>query len=812
MALLASTLVASGFPSPSEAPAQTSAFPGWNSINKIYFDPDEDTGLDAYLADGTADLEKQLESVRPDSFVVTTTPPSGAAVRVRVQRELPAFANKNDNAFRLVSDETGITITGKTPLAARHGIYAMLHVLGFRWFFPHPAWEVVPAYLAPVSFGGAVQAPPFKERSLVTPMGFLTATDTGREATRLWNARNRMTSTETYRAYHSWEAISPLEETARESPSAVCYNANGTPRNLRPSAPLVVDRAKRYGYDYFRVPTLARELKMAAPIDPEDGAPKCPEWTRPDGTIDTQKATDGVIGLANEVARHLQATRPGKYAGVMSYNVYSEVPMIPLEPNLYVEVATDFGTVGTDKSFSERLAGFKSKGVMTGVYEWFNVWQYTHDRPYGPGAMKNKLQSIATGASGGATVFNSEAGNNWGPKGRAYWLASRLLWKPNTNTDLLLNDFYSKAFGPAQEPMKRYFHRLDTQMLTDRVYGLSFRDLDEALELASQAGDAKVADRIRQLVLYTYYDWRWGAGTTSGYPFNLEEMKALYSYVWRLTNLHLITVKPEKGVVSKRLRENFGLSDEEISQLENKTPPSASEVRGKLNEALGSWTGTLVDAQFVDPARLMLTASPSDKASTSASYGGWQNASVMVPSTGSETVTAYINCPCPTPQVVTWSGPDQNLITRLTVDSSCEVQACRFDLATTVGGMYRLVMPAPNMSVKLDRPAAHDLSENTTMGGTLKGLAVGPAAAYFHVPSGTASLVVGTGAGNLRLTSPSGAATVLSDDEYGVTNPQPGLWRVDLDDTGVASPRAVWLLGVPPLLWNNPDQLLTSQS
>lgn len=560
---------------------------GWDSITTIYYNPQEDTGPEPYLAAGAADLEGQLELVRPNSFSITTTSPSTPAVRLLVLPPLRQYANWSDDSFALASGADGITITGKTSLAVRHGVYRLLDTLGFRWFFPHPAWSVVPGTLAPVTFTPEVQTPAYQERKISTPAGFLVATEKGRDLHRLWRARNLLDSGVSYPAHHSYEAFAPLKEMAAEHPDAVCTDASGTPQNVRPSAAVVLERAKNWANGYFDKPTALKQGWMAVPISPTDGGQRCPEWTKPDGKVDYQKATDAVFGLASGVARHLQTARPGKYASILSYNVYSSLPSIPLEPNLFVLVTGDLGVVGTKLTVAERLDGFRARGVKTGVYEYLNVWQYTHDRPYGAGKMQEKLDSLVVGASSGATTYVAEGGDNWGAKGRTYWLASRLFWSPNTGFDRPLEDFYGKAFGAAKAPMKRYFARLDAQGPSFALRP-AFVDLDEALRLAAGAGETDVEERIRHLVLYTYYDWRWGRGISDDYAFGVEEMKALYNYVWRVTNLHIISVKPEKGAIAKKLGDRFGLSNGQLAALEDTAPPTESEVRHLLDDALRS--------------------------------------------------------------------------------------------------------------------------------------------------------------------------------------------------------------------------------
>ena len=49
----------------------------------------------------------------------------------------------------------------------------------------------------------------------------------------------------------------------------------------------------------------------------------------------------------------------------------------------------------------------------------------------------------------------------WAYHGPSLYLASRIMWDPSLNADALLDDYFTKFYGPAAEPMRSHFDRLE---------------------------------------------------------------------------------------------------------------------------------------------------------------------------------------------------------------------------------------------------------------------------------------------------------------------------------------------------------------
>ena len=122
------------------------------------------------------------------------------------------------------------------------------------------------------------------------------------------------------------------------------------------------------------------------------------------------------------------------------------------------------------------------------------------------GNLKYIREMIPKLAAKGAQSFNCESGSNWGPHGRGYYIANKLMWNPQADVDALLEDFYTRAFGPAAPVMQRYYERVDPgnrPLMSEQLLAWAFRDIDEAAKLAHERPD--VLARIDHLKQYLHY-------------------------------------------------------------------------------------------------------------------------------------------------------------------------------------------------------------------------------------------------------------------------------------------------------------------
>lgn len=133
--------------SPFAPKTQAVGWPGWGGINTIYYNAAQDNATNKFLVKAAAELRDNLQKTGKTLTITTASRPVSGSIYLEVNPAHPELAGRGDEAFKLYADANGIYITGKTALAVRHGAYALLEKLGFRWFFEHAAWWVKPAVL-----------------------------------------------------------------------------------------------------------------------------------------------------------------------------------------------------------------------------------------------------------------------------------------------------------------------------------------------------------------------------------------------------------------------------------------------------------------------------------------------------------------------------------------------------------------------------------------------------------------------------------------------------------------------------------------
>ena len=390
---------------------------------------------------------------------------------------------------------------GATAKGVSHAVFTFLKRLGCRWFFPAPEWTVIPKHERVIADFTIVDRPAILSRRIGMGFGYFDRRE-GRVQREYesWKRRNRMA--QSFRTYtgHAWQSI-VLENTkifdAHPEYLALVKGKRRGPQ-LCVSHPKVRELATAWALRRLRI---RPELDMVS-METSDGLNHCEcDSCRAMGTV-----SDRAFGLANEVARAVQREFPGKMVGMLAYSDHSVPPSGGLEPNVYVRSTA--GYIHGKFTFEELMKLWRAKTDNYGFYEYYSVWQW--DRDQLPGGRANDMEyltrRIRQYRHAGATSILGEASNSWGLHGRGYYLASQMMWNPDSDPHAILNDFYQRAFGPAAKVMQRYYERFDRSnqpLMSTHLLGVGFRDIDEASRLASN--DAGIQSRLNHLKQYLHY-------------------------------------------------------------------------------------------------------------------------------------------------------------------------------------------------------------------------------------------------------------------------------------------------------------------
>jgi len=445
-----------------------------------------------------ATLAHQLQRISGARFEVKTGL-SKAGVLLRI--EAPARQGILDRErYSIRTHDKGVVLTGTTPLALEHAAWDLLHRLGYRQFFPGRTWEVVPRLDTVRLDVNVTESPDFHFRRIWYGFG---TWGYNREPWEDWVRKNRLGGGLQVRSGHAYGGIiSAKRKVFAQHPEY--YALIDGERRIRPQAKLCIGNpglrktVVEYANEYFDRNPDADCISM----DPSDGG----GWCECEPCRKIGPPSDRALLLANQVADAVKPRRVGMYA----YAQHSPPPSIRVRPNVIINVATAFIRGGY--TLDELISGWAAQGATLGIREYYSV--HTWDRDL-PGAARGSnldylAKTIPDFHRQGARFLNAESSDNWGCNGLGYYFASRVLWDVDAakRRDEIVEDFLTKAFGPAEEPMRRFYELIDgsnkrARLVNEDLLARMYRQLAAARRLTKPNSPQQA--RIDDLILYTRY-------------------------------------------------------------------------------------------------------------------------------------------------------------------------------------------------------------------------------------------------------------------------------------------------------------------
>lgn len=412
-----------------------------------------------------------------------------------------------------------LIITGADARGISHGIYALLHSLGCRWYYPGDLWAVVPPPARSLSVAfEEIGGPDFYiQRRIWVGHGLHLATTGGDFPA--WCRRNGMAQPFDVAIAHSWIGLDPANDFTNHPEWFALVN--GERKTSKPcySHPGVTERAKQTALNHFRNNPKSMMISVSAPdglgfcscdlckkvakVDELYEAQGVLFGRQPDGT-EVSIASETIFNMANEVAKAVATEFPDKLIGIMAYSGYAHPPSFKLEPNIYLEVTAGYRR--TPLTLPEQMTELGLKASALGVYEYYDVEQWSWDKP--GSARASQLDSLQAAMRfyyrNNVRSVSGEMSNNFAPNGIGYYSIARMLWDADTDVRLLEESFYRDCFGPAAPAIKPLYRRWESgQGFDDRALSLAYRDLAEASKLA--AGNQVQRDRVDRLRMYAHF-------------------------------------------------------------------------------------------------------------------------------------------------------------------------------------------------------------------------------------------------------------------------------------------------------------------
>jgi hypothetical protein len=121
----------------------------------------------------------------------------------------------------------------------------------------------------------------------------------------------------------------------------------------------------------------------------------------------------------------------------------------------------------SNSRFVGYLRGWSALTHHVGIYDY-----YGHFFMFTPWPLVRTMRRDIPFLHGlGVERFTSETQQNWANQGINFYVAARLLADPSTNVDTLLAEYYSRFYGSAAVPMRRYWERFETAMADSVAVG-----------------------------------------------------------------------------------------------------------------------------------------------------------------------------------------------------------------------------------------------------------------------------------------------------------------------------------------------------
>lgn len=403
--------------------------------------------------------------------------------------------------YLLQSHARGVLLLGVTPMGARHAVWDLLGRLGYRRFFAPRKWEIIPSLPDAALAVDALESPAYLGRRIWYGYGtWADQKDTYPE----WCGRNLTDSAFDLNTGHAYDGILHKNKAAFEAHPEYMGLVGGVRKSTKfcISNPGLRQLVAGMAVAAFK----ANPALQSFSVDPSDGG----GWCECEACAALGPPTDRALTLANEVAEAVNRDVGERYVGMYAYNMHSPPPLaVRVNPHVIISVATSFIKGGM--TLDGLITGWNAKGSsLFGIREYYSVNTWDRDMPGAArgGNLAYLANTITNFHARGARFISAESSANWGPNGLGYYLAAKLMWNTNNVARLaeLKADFFEKAFGPAQAPMRDFYALIDgagKPLLSPDLVGRMYKTLAAARIAAGARAD--VQSRLDDLVLYTRY-------------------------------------------------------------------------------------------------------------------------------------------------------------------------------------------------------------------------------------------------------------------------------------------------------------------
>lgn len=451
------------------------------------------------LSEAVSDLVRVIEQQSGARLPVVSRGPAdaGQLIEIAIARIDASDGDWHPDGYLLRVDDGRVRIHASTLTGLTHGVYGLLteHLDAF-WFQPGELGEEI---LIPED--RTVRLHPVME---TRQPAFFSANGMSWGHAQRWDGRNRARVLEGRMGFgHAWRSlISPSDYPYDEFPDMWARDRKGrvmvrdvawTFTQFCSTSPKVIEIvADRIKDRFERTPNA-----LVASIDPNDLAPlclceRCLSLDREYGVEeqDGQRMADRLLHFSREIHSRLKPEHQDKYLGVLAYAAQTELPVSARPHDRHATIVCQFPPLFdhsrpfTDPSspwarrFHRIVEGWAGMTPQTGFYDYYGHYNY-----FGPWGVVHKLrEDIPAFRDAGGTFLVMEAQPNFAMQGLNHYIAAQLIWRPDADVDLLLEQFFRHYYGPATGPMRRFWGA------AERWFALERPGVDTHLRVAANEG------------------------------------------------------------------------------------------------------------------------------------------------------------------------------------------------------------------------------------------------------------------------------------------------------------------------------------
>jgi hypothetical protein len=367
--------------------------------------------------------------------------------------------------FRVVAGNKGVGLEGESDESTSYAIYEVLDRLGCRWVIPSDIGEVIPsmrtiklpdgdATLAPGTYSRFIwyADEAFKRR---TRMGGLNVSAGHALEVHSGDQYGYLTKKQ-LEEHPDWNA----EINGKRSVNGrFCW---GNPEVAAAVADSIIAQL-----DKNYTPTVS--------LSPDDGATFCEcakckaldagDW---DPTMNQVSLTDRYVHFCNEIAERVTKKYPNVLFGFLAYVQYTRPPVREkLNPNLVPEIAPI--TYCRAHAMTDAICPSRQQikyivdgwGKVSKQISYYNYMFQLAEVAVPYPMMHQMSEELPVLYRNNVKFWQPETMPNFESVAPGMYLSMRLAWNPNQQPKAVLDEFFTRFYGNAAAPMRRYWQTID---------------------------------------------------------------------------------------------------------------------------------------------------------------------------------------------------------------------------------------------------------------------------------------------------------------------------------------------------------------